>query len=1224
MFFGQPQRTPSTKLPRSGSNNGNAAAAASQPKIDNVSVKYFEALSRWEEAARPHQGLPAAEEPEVEQPSRGSKRGRKSMGSSGVEETAAAAARGKKTLKLRSNDASTSVPEMTTTSVAQAAPPTIEPLVLFPLTRSHHWADDDDDGATMVCNRDPTSLSALIKDYHAAPDVSVLAHDELQTVADAELQRQHRRQGGCGDEVTSHSTNEDETSPPTSPDISSASTSGGGGGAASATSCCIDGPRIQRPMSNWNTSLLLDDEEQHQQQQAAATVTTTRTEEKRTDIDQHHHTAHSRNHPPQQRQETPGGGSGLALDTFLRQVLDDVWVATHPSPDFDTEAERVKTLPKVVDQTVKYIGTLLTTGSSSSAPSNNSTIAPFPRFYESSMTKQCNRLMRWLKTWRREHNEGAPFIGGSSDDSDDDENNNNAASNSNVGGISGRGDMAPLTSADFDVLIETSFLFDSRGGRHSARIAKKEAMEKQRAEEEERARQQQRGYFSNDTSTLGGTAVCTAGGEGSMTNMVVISGPTGIGKTAAAYYAAGRMGYRVVEINTSTKRSPKVLEKLIAEATQSRQIQNNGSHNAGRSELEKWKAEAEERARVEAAAAEERARAEAAAAEATRRAQAAEEAEQRIKEEAIEAAAAELARKNSKRAVGVKKENAISKAAIASFFQPRVKSKPPPDAEVLDVDVPPSPPAVIVLAELTPDGDDDDSVSVVPPPPLVLKSMVVEGDEKRENVASRKRSRSEVTATSNSSAAVSSATTPAIVDVDCDSPLSHVKTTTTSPRSLHPQQERLPLIVIESADVFMDDEIPRAFYATIRAMAAESKYPIIVTSNQTFTPQQINSYFGHGTPHAVMEAPAPIYVVAQLAAIVLVELGFVACGENRDSSPAALQEKSTSPISSGPSTRTRPLLCTSPYFQNEAALAQVSKLILTALRSHKTISSTSSNVVGFDGLPAIDIRQCLNQLRYLLLTVKTTHTATTHATAEAAQVAPSSALLPSSPSVLHLRQHPYLRSAIDTVHGSFLHKMEESDCVCFGLMGEDETDDNTTTTATATSDAQLFGSTVARPLFETVERRLSGGTESAGPDYIGSGVATAGRLSDEQVQQLRAAESASKKRQQDLYTASIQPSLAWFSSSNATIAHLDEYVSSSVSQLQQQSQKLTKEASSAMSASSNSSAQQQRQHMCHQVVNMLHRTRSLAAKAYATRSPVAMFDVLHYGGGGGPSNAPRK
>ncbi|CBZ26677.1 conserved hypothetical protein [Leishmania mexicana MHOM/GT/2001/U1103] len=105
-----------------------------------------------------------------------------------------------------------------------------------------------------------------------------------------------------------------------------------------------------------------------------------------------------------------------------------------------------------------------------------------------------------------------------------------------------------------------------------------------------------------------------AGAKDELTNIAVVSGPTGSGKTAAVYVAAQLLGFHVVEMNASVRRCSKTVEHLLAELTRSYRLSGlrpgtTGGFNA-EEELAKLKqqhAVMVERARAEAEAAESKA-----------------------------------------------------------------------------------------------------------------------------------------------------------------------------------------------------------------------------------------------------------------------------------------------------------------------------------------------------------------------------------------------------------------------------------------------------------------------------------------------------------------------------------------------------------------------------------------------------------------------------------------
>lgn len=146
---------------------------------------------------------------------------------------------------------------------------------------------------------------------------------------------------------------------------------------------------------------------------------------------------------------------------------------------------------------------------------------------------------------------------------------------------------------------------DAHGNRlRSVRLAKKDADRRALAAENRRKRATKRGYFdrAEDRTNCGSTDVLAADaawacesrrlGEDryrphsrvpssdsdddqtaeDLTNIAVVCGPTGSGKTAAVYLAAQLLGFRVIEMNASVRRCPKTVERLLAELTRSHRL----------------------------------------------------------------------------------------------------------------------------------------------------------------------------------------------------------------------------------------------------------------------------------------------------------------------------------------------------------------------------------------------------------------------------------------------------------------------------------------------------------------------------------------------------------------------------------------------------------------------------------------------------------------------------
>ncbi|XP_028311710.1 ATPase family AAA domain-containing protein 5 isoform X2 [Gouania willdenowi] len=64
--------------------------------------------------------------------------------------------------------------------------------------------------------------------------------------------------------------------------------------------------------------------------------------------------------------------------------------------------------------------------------------------------------------------------------------------------------------------------------------------------------------------------------EDLLCNTMIITGPTGVGKTAAVYACAQELGFKVFEVNASSQRSGRLILSQLKEATQSHQVDSQG------------------------------------------------------------------------------------------------------------------------------------------------------------------------------------------------------------------------------------------------------------------------------------------------------------------------------------------------------------------------------------------------------------------------------------------------------------------------------------------------------------------------------------------------------------------------------------------------------------------------------------------------------------------------
>ncbi|XP_026064347.1 ATPase family AAA domain-containing protein 5 isoform X3 [Carassius auratus] len=98
---------------------------------------------------------------------------------------------------------------------------------------------------------------------------------------------------------------------------------------------------------------------------------------------------------------------------------------------------------------------------------------------------------------------------------------------------------------------------------------------KLRADQEEKRKQQEKKQEedSNDSWLIGEGLDDT---EDHLGNTLLITGPTGVGKTAAVYACAQELGFKVFEVNSSSQRSGRQILSQLKEATQSHQVDIQG------------------------------------------------------------------------------------------------------------------------------------------------------------------------------------------------------------------------------------------------------------------------------------------------------------------------------------------------------------------------------------------------------------------------------------------------------------------------------------------------------------------------------------------------------------------------------------------------------------------------------------------------------------------------
>ncbi|XP_051572151.1 ATPase family AAA domain-containing protein 5 [Myxocyprinus asiaticus] len=100
---------------------------------------------------------------------------------------------------------------------------------------------------------------------------------------------------------------------------------------------------------------------------------------------------------------------------------------------------------------------------------------------------------------------------------------------------------------------------------------------KLRADREEKRKQQEKKQEeSNDSWLIGDGGVGLEEMEDLLCNTLLITGPTGVGKTAAVYACAQELGFKVFEVNSSSQRSGRQILSQLKEATQSHQVDIQG------------------------------------------------------------------------------------------------------------------------------------------------------------------------------------------------------------------------------------------------------------------------------------------------------------------------------------------------------------------------------------------------------------------------------------------------------------------------------------------------------------------------------------------------------------------------------------------------------------------------------------------------------------------------
>ncbi|XP_029946290.1 ATPase family AAA domain-containing protein 5 isoform X3 [Salarias fasciatus] len=97
---------------------------------------------------------------------------------------------------------------------------------------------------------------------------------------------------------------------------------------------------------------------------------------------------------------------------------------------------------------------------------------------------------------------------------------------------------------------------------------------KLRADREERKKQKDKKQEEDSSDVEWDCA--EEDGEDTLCNTMILTGPTGVGKTAAVYACAQELGFKVFEVNASSQRSGRLILSQLKEATQSHQVDGQG------------------------------------------------------------------------------------------------------------------------------------------------------------------------------------------------------------------------------------------------------------------------------------------------------------------------------------------------------------------------------------------------------------------------------------------------------------------------------------------------------------------------------------------------------------------------------------------------------------------------------------------------------------------------